>query len=110
MARPARSAVMSPDRLAAIGRAIYGEHWTAELARALDVTKRTVERMRLPADHRDHVPFHEGYAGELVSIARGRAAAIVAAADELEAILNPPSNRQRAGASRATLPGPAETD
>lgn len=36
---------MTPaDRLAAIGRALYGERWQSELARALNVADRTVRR------------------------------------------------------------------
>jgi len=64
--------VLTPDQLADIGRALYGELWQSELARALDVGDRTVRRW-LSGDR----AIGAGVAADLATIcaARGKALA-----------------------------------
>jgi hypothetical protein len=45
MARPATTAVISPDEFAHIGRALFGDQWQTPLATALDRSDRAVREL-----------------------------------------------------------------
>jgi len=51
---------MPPDKLAAVGRALYGDRWQTSLARDLNVTDRTMRRWLVGES-----PIPDGIEGEL---------------------------------------------
>lgn len=54
---------MSPDTLRAYGEALFGARWQSELARALDVSDRTMRRWCVGAS-----PIPEGLSDDLAKL------------------------------------------
>lgn len=80
--RPVAPAILTPDELAEIGRAIFGDRWQAPLGRALDLNDRSIRRL---ADGTS--PVHEALARRLLAVARQRRDGARAAATMLAAKL-----------------------
>jgi transposase-like protein len=72
---------MTPALLERVGLAMYGEHWIAKLAYALDNAPRTVSRW---ASGYSEIP--SGLTGELQTLLAARAAELAAVRADLEAI------------------------
>jgi hypothetical protein len=73
-----RPAVLSAAELEQTGRALFGDQWVTQLARALDINLRTMRHLA-----RGTYTFHEDHARALLGVITQRGAALA----ELAAVL-----------------------
>jgi len=82
MPAPFKQAVISPDALARVGRALYGENWKMPLARDLDMSDRSLHYM---ADGSRGI--HAGIVADLLAIIEARETELHEIAKELRRAL-----------------------
>jgi hypothetical protein len=82
MAAPIQQQVITPEELGRVGRALFGDQWQTPLARALDMSERSV-RFMLAGDR----GIHAGIVADLVKILEARGAELHVVAKELRKAL-----------------------
>lgn len=75
--------IRTPDTLADIGRALYGERWQSPLAEALGINRETLRRWLTGSSH---LPSDHGVWNDLRDVVREAAAAHHAIASQLTEI------------------------
>lgn len=78
MPAPVQQQVISAETLARVGRALFGDQWQTPLARALDMSERSV-RFMLAGDR----GISAGIVADLVTILEARGAELAEVAKEL---------------------------